>query len=308
MKNFKYLLLVMLMTFMSLANVNADTITYEYLETGYGKLYSTQGYSWFNMDSFSQEFTQYSQYNLDELYKSAIEYYNDVSNEYPYYSMSVILSGTKSSGSVVSSGLMLYLNLSTSIPTVSNLRNSCSKSVQFLYNGDSYSVGDGATYCHPYSYGFDNLFNDISSDTNEGPYYNPLFYYKSNFDLVFDLDDTYVVNDYYGETLTFNKGDVISTYYDSTIASKYTEVNLDNYEYVILNLKDYANKDAFSSNLQVKGMIGITPVYEFGTVEKEMITDRCNISYADYTDYRLYILKNDLINNSVNYLRPYFHF
>ena len=70
-------------------------------------------------------------------------------------------------------------------------------------------------------------------------------------------------------------------------------------EYVILNLKDYSSTKAFETNMQVKGSIAITPVYEFGTVEKENITDLCNASYSDFTDYRFFILKNDLINNAV---------
>ena len=82
-------------------------------------------------------------------------------------------------------------------------------------------------------------------------------------------------------------------------ADNFTTVNLDDYEYVILNLKDYNQDKAFNTNLKVKGMIGITPVYNFGQTEKDVITDRCNLSYKDYTDYRFSILKQDLQNNAV---------
>ena len=92
--------------------------------------------------------------------------------------------------------------------------------------------------------------------------------------------------------------------WDSYIKNElYTEVNFDNYEYVILSLKDYTKKDAFDTNLQVKGMIGVTPVYEYGTAEKDAVTDRCNVTYSDYTDYRFYILKNDLLSNAVYYVK-----
>lgn len=82
-----------------------------------------------------------------------------------------------------------------------------------------------------------------------------------------------------------------------------TTVNLDNYEYVILNLKDYNQDKAFNTNLKVKGSIGITPVYNFGQTAKDdimgsKVQDRCNVKYNDYTDYRLSILKQDLQNNS----------
>lgn len=82
-------------------------------------------------------------------------------------------------------------------------------------------------------------------------------------------------------------------------SDNFTTVNLDDYEYVILNLKDYKQDKAFNTNLKVKGMIGITPVYNFGQTEKDVITDRCNLSYKDYTDYRFSILKQDLQNDAV---------
>ncbi len=86
-------------------------------------------------------------------------------------------------------------------------------------------------------------------------------------------------------------------------SDNFTTVNLDKYEYVILNLKDYNQKNAFNTNLKVKGSIGITPIYNFGQTAKDdimgsKVQDRCNLSYKDYTDYRLSILKQDLQNNS----------
>ena len=72
----------------------------------------------------------------------------------------------------------------------------------------------------------------------------------------------------------------------------------------MLSLKDYSQKKAFSSNLQVKGQIGITPIYNYGQTAKDdvinhQITDRCNVNYSDYTDYRLYVTDTDLSNNSI---------
>ncbi len=87
-------------------------------------------------------------------------------------------------------------------------------------------------------------------------------------------------------------------------SDNFTTVNLDNYEYVILNLKDYNQDKAFNTNLKVKGSIGITPIYNFGQTEKSdiigtKIEDRCNVKYDEFTDYRLSILKQDLKNNAV---------
>ena len=83
-----------------------------------------------------------------------------------------------------------------------------------------------------------------------------------------------------------------------------TEINLDDYEYVILNLKDYNQDKAFTTNLKVKGSVGITPIYNFGQTAKDdiigtKVQDRCNVKYDNYTDYRLSILKQDLQNNSL---------
>jgi hypothetical protein len=118
-------------------------------------------------------------------------------------------------------------------------------------------------------------------------YYLTINLYDSNSNLLntYTSDDNFPV--YYADG------------YDSFISSRYTTVDLDKYNYVILNLKDYSKTEAFSSNLQVKGMIGITPIYNYGTTEKDSVTDRCNLSYSDFTDYRLYILDSDLTNKAV---------
>ena len=120
---------------------------------------------------------------------------------------------------------------------------------------------------------------------------------------------SYEISGIYDDSISITPGMVIPSYnelkkYNSWKEfpkenSRITTVNLDDYEYVILNLKDYNQTKAFNTNLKVKGMIGITPVYNFGQTEKDVITDRCNLSYKDYTDYRFSILKQDLQNNAV---------
>lgn len=177
--------------------------------------------------------------------------------------------------------------LSTSTYILANSTNSSSGS-----DIDHYvSYGNGSEV-----YSFDDYILTANFD---------LKFYSANNDI-----DTFVLKDFrdYG-TLTLKVGDVFPQFYDydnvfgKLNSSTITEVNLDDYEYVILNLKDYTKKDSFSTNFKVKGMVGITPVYEFGTAEKTEITDRCNLSYSDYTDYRFYVLKSDLQNNSVYYVK-----
>lgn len=137
--------------------------------------------------------------------------------------------------------------------------------------------------------------------------YDTNFHFESDMDLQFsnfystNSEDNLIIKKggsypLLKDLLQFNSwNDYISNFSTGEL----TEVNLDNYEYVLLYPKDTTKKDAYDVNFQVKGMIGITPIYEYGTVEKTEISDRCNISYSEYTDYRLYILKSDLQNNAV---------
>lgn len=120
---------------------------------------------------------------------------------------------------------------------------------------------------------------------------------------------SFEISGIYADTISLSPGNVIPSYNDLKKYNSWAEypkedtrtttVNLDDYEYVILNLKDYNQDKAFNTNLKVKGMIGITPIYNFGQTEKDVITDRCNLSYKDYTDYRFSILKQDLQNNAI---------
>ena len=92
--------------------------------------------------------------------------------------------------------------------------------------------------------------------------------------------------------------------YENEHLEGYTEVNLDNYEYVLLSLKNYNQTKAFQTNLQVKGQIGITPIYNYGQTSKDSITgaqvqDRCNVTYENYTNYPFYIIQTDLQNNVI---------
>ena len=138
--------------------------------------------------------------------------------------------------------------------------------------------------------------------------YPSLVLLDTNFKFVLE-GASYEISGIYADTITLSPGNVIPSYNDLKKYNSWAEypkedtrtttVNLDDYEYVILNLKDYNQDKAFNTNLKVKGMIGITPIYNFGQTEKDVITDRCNLSYEDYTDYRFSILKQDLQNNAV---------
>lgn len=92
--------------------------------------------------------------------------------------------------------------------------------------------------------------------------------------------------------------------YSSNFEVNYNIVNLDNFDYVLLTLKNYNQSVAFETQLQVLGQIGITPIYNYGQTSKDSITgvqvqDRCNATYSSFTPFSLYILQSDLQNNVI---------
>lgn len=207
----------------------------------------------------------YSAYNI------LMESYKAYKDKFPYYHLG-----------------FSYYNLDDNYHTTSDSQ-SLFLATLYYFKSTDLSIDGGRFY-------FRDISN-LSSPTHETSNSNS---YGAFSESVFKYNDFRN----YASNIPYVLGDgTYSKYYIDTINNKYTEVNLDNYEYVILNLKNYSKKEAFDVNLQVKGMVGITPVYEFGTAEKESVTDRCNVSYSDYTDYRLYILKNDLLNNAVYYVK-----
>ena len=184
--------------------------------------------------------------------------------------------------------------------------------LRFFYNFMMWVDDSGIQSETNYDYS-NNFYYDLNL-------FHPYFhFYDTNYKLqVTSFEKVSPGIDFYStnETLIFNQGDLYPSIkelvkYNSFAEFKknqsdpnVTTVNLDNYEYVILNLKDYNQTKAFNTNLKVKGSIGITPIYNFGQTEKSdiigtKIEDRCNVKYDEFTDYRLSILKQDLKNNAV---------
>ena len=88
------------------------------------------------------------------------------------------------------------------------------------------------------------------------------------------------------------------------------EVNLNSYPYIALSLKDYSKTEAFDVNNYVKGQYCITPVYDYGLKERREFlsqtqVERCSPYYNDFTLIRTTILKSDLDNHSIYYLKSY---
>lgn len=96
--------------------------------------------------------------------------------------------------------------------------------------------------------------------------------------------------------------------------NNYVEVNLNNYPYIALSLKDYTKEISNSyseySNIYVKGQLCATPVYNYGQTEKKDIitgskTQACSQYYNDYELTRFYILPSDIKNHAIYYLKAY---
>lgn len=148
--------------------------------------------------------------------------------------------------------------------------------------------------------------------------YLPYLYYDSNFDLVYDLEDSIIVNDLNGNNLfTLSQNGIIpksKNLFFNEVDNKYVEINLNNYAYVALSLKDYTKEISNSyseySNIYVKGQLCATPVYNYGQTErKDILTgskvQACSLYNSDYALTRFYILPSDIKNHAIYYLKAY---
>ena len=93
-------------------------------------------------------------------------------------------------------------------------------------------------------------------------------------------------------------------------SNNYSEINLNNYSYVALSLKDYTEREEFYTNVEVQGQYCLTSVYNYGLTEKKDIingykSQRCSPYYDNYTPVRTYILESDLENHAIYYLKAY---
>lgn len=296
---------------------------------------STSGYIYNNFDEFYKDSKNKEVFNT--LYLDIIDAYtSNFKEDYPLYRVSVFIKSTSSSEfklNQVSLNLYMYSNINDE--AVFSIRNSYilgeyypltwfrkndlnygteHEIYQKYFSGTGTGTSFGIRY-YPFSRNTEyyvnfakyNQFNSVPFKNNDnGTFYLPTLSFESSQDKVITgTTDVWKIYDSNSELIgTYEAGDVYPILYlPGEIKSYYTHIDLDNYEYVILSLKDYSNNEAFYSTLKVKGMVGITPVYEFGTIEKNEVTDRCNSSYSELTDYNLYILSADLINNAVYYVK-----
>lgn len=293
--------------------VSADTIEYEYNSfTDYPESNPFVFYSFSDYIVYSKV-NQSIINNLESRVKE--KYESEYKKKYPYYAIQIHdIRGLNHVSfyfvmlKAIPGNLSDYINITDSY-TISD--DYLSLVIDYYY--EDYSKYKAGEYSSVYSGDYNVSEYIFQSNGTENKYYSPLAYYDSNFDLKFGLDDTYVVKNGNEILFTLNKQDYIPTYKDRFINRtdlNYVEVDLNSYPYIALSLKDYSKTEEFSTINYAKGQYCLTPVYNYGQTEKKDIIEgsknqRCSLYYDNYTPLKTYILKSDLKNHAIYYLKAY---
>lgn len=299
MKKLSYLFIAII-SLIGFTTVNADTLS-------------------FNIDS--EEFDKNIEFYLDhesEINSVISKWETDLSSQYPYYAVFVFLYGggydiyltyyERNSTHWTSDGLEGYDYESHQFDHIIKFRNGA-------------FVDDYTTI-----FGYDLLLPLI----NNGILYNnvPYSYLSNGNEIVYDYDkilfNSFISSTYDFSSSSFEIGenDLLPSYldlyngtYQKNNLSNYVEINLNDYAYVALSLKDYSlrNDDInqFSTSIYTKGQLCLTPVYNYGMVEKSSAygsnyqVQGCSVYYDNFTPIRTYILKQDLENHAIYYVKAY---
>lgn len=311
----KLFLLIIPLLFIFSPRVFADTYSFDidYVVTDLSPYTSgsdlgsyTQVQSWYN-DNSSSLVNAFNQF-----YSTWETNYKD---DYPYYTVSI---------DAFSTSFQLDFYFHTSIPSISSQTTTS----YLLFNGNGTCIYNISTETFSSSCGSLSL-NDSSrylyeANNSSGSFYSSSYFY-SNYDLYFDSvnttnngfssfytpgsrPDTYIQRQWSVPSsapiitgYSFLDLDFLTDYDIDT----YTEVDLNDYSYLVLSLKDY-NHLISPVEFEILGQVCITPVYDYGQKEKPNgVTDRCSLEYQTYTPMRYYIKQDDLTNKAVFYVSPY---
>lgn len=300
MKKYLIIGLSIISSLFLVSNVNADDVT------------SRDYYLFENDSTFFNNF-DYSPEFIDTFSKQLIaKWEKDYKEDWPYYYISI--TRVYNNDSV---DFSIRLGMLKAIPIVSSdnvgifkygtwVSDSMSYPGLFMYFKDSSLVSE------EYTNGINNVPYLTWFNGTDYNYY--LFsYYDSNFDMLSRFGYTLVVKDIDGtELFSFNKGDIIPTYKDKFVDKtdlNYVEVDLNSYPYIILSLKDYSKTEEFSVINYVKGEYCLSAAYDYGLKTKEdydsVVSDVCSPYYDVYTPVRTYVLKSDLTNHAIYYLKAH---
>lgn len=320
MKKYLIIGLSIISSLFFVSNVKAETKEFEFYNVEYN------GFT----DSQVTPINVYSLVNqniLDNMEQKMVEYWEkNVKSHHPYYYISLTyFEAYPYSQNATAPMVRMSLTAFNAIPIdyTSLVSMSCNYKD---YKDSSISIEDKIQLTYYYDY-YNNDYHGYNGDpyglycdtnflfhsTTDFNRYLSLFYYSSNYNQPFGLDDTYVVKNGDEILFTLNKQDYIPTYKDKFIDRtdlNYVEVDLNSYPYIMLSLKDYSKTEEFSTINYVKGQYCLTSVYNYGSTEKKDIIEgsknkRCSLYYDNYTPIRTYILNSDLKNNAIYYLKAY---
>lgn len=298
MKKILLIITVLVSSIFILDNVKANTFDKSYSDVvEYYCDFFVTDYDYLKSLGFDDE--------VQEVYRLLIEEYNaNYSETYPYYYFDLVVLDSLNCNFISSFNsvgyIYLFLNLYTSVPSLG---------LYDIPNGEvilksSYIVNT-STYVLPSVVGNYSYLDLLRSSPTV---YNSLAYFISNFDLVNNSNNVYNITG--NKNFTIYQGDIINPIFNAENAfiTNYKEINLNDYAYVALSLKDYS-LDSFNSTIYVKGQLCPTAVYNRGLTARDdilgSITDRCNIAYNDFVPVRFSVTSSDLKNKAIYYVKAY---
>ena len=305
----KYLLiLVGVISLLGISTVKADTYT---MNTYYSVAYNNS-----SLDIISDNSSI-----IKKMYEDLYEIYAEEQIEdYPYYIISL---------SKTSTTLTMYFGVYQHPVYIDYYDNW----FRFFYNDENIEDSlPSYTYYYEYNISNNSYILPITQEQGIGGrnvagqllgystnHFVHSYLLYSNFDVKFSTfgGNDLVINNYLnsGNSLTINGGETIPTLQDALnlnviSESSYVEVDLNDYSYVALSLKDYTVEEEFYTNVEVLGQYCLTSVYDYGLTEKKDIihgskNQACSLYYEDFTPVRTYILESDIENHSIYYLKAY---
>lgn len=302
-----------------------------------------------NVDNFNEVKSAIGEDVLNNIINDLLSEYKDTYiSSFPYYTIQISCLSS-SSDFTYSGYFEVILYYSVSVPTYSwSCGESPSIGISSMWLsfknydgiiGRKYNIYDEGNYV------FDSTYTSVTTtpssifafDSISNPktyYYNPLSYYISNYELympsinsvksintsgfIFNYDNLMIptlsdLSIY--NIVSYDRDDfLIEPYYlyddgAEVALPQYTEINLNDYAYVALALKDYS-QDAFTTTVQVKGQYCITPVYDHGlktydSVNSTKVQNICSPYYSNYTAINTTITKDNIDNYSIYYVKAY---
>ena len=259
-------------------------------------------------DKFESYIDDYISYkdNIDYM----INYWEEnYSLEYPYYSVWGGYNGFKLYYS--KSNKLNYYNGAIGLKEYDRFENGRYAGISYSISVDRYdyelssTARDSSGYNLLISNGFiyDGEYNEGNEDEFDYSFKFPA-YSSDNLNLVLPEIEVFV-GDIFPTIMSLYDGS-----YLSDLDLKYKEINLNDYSYVILSLKDYTPRDTFTSTMYVKGQLCPTIVYNYGLEEKKDYvsgyqTQPCSYYYNNFTRFTSYIKSEDILNHAIYYLTGY---